>query len=73
MLFLQLEAHSPLQSKEPKHSKNKLPPVHAAGHPPLSTHTHTHTHTHKHINTCTHTHTYTHTHTVNRIARRGEI
>ena len=36
VLFLQIGAHNPLQSKEPKHSQNKL--VHA--------HTHTVTHTH---------------------------
>ena len=48
VLFLRIGTHSPLQSKEPKHSQIKL--------------THTcagkHTHMHARTNTCTHTHTH---------------
>ena len=52
--FSRLEL-SPLQSKEPKHSQNKLAhaPVHTN-----TTHTHAHTHTHTHAARA-HTHTHT--------------
>ena len=55
-LFLQIGAHSSLQSKE------KL--LQELTH----THTHTHTPTHSHTHTLTHTHTHTHTHSFMRTA-----
>ena len=57
VLFFQAGAHSPLQSKEPKHRWNKLLWVW------VCTHMHARTHTHTHI----------YTHRVNRIAWRGKI
>ena len=45
-MFLQIGAHSPLQSKEPKHSQTNFR---------ARTHTHTHTHTHARTHARTHT------------------
>ena len=76
VLFLQIEAHSPLQSRDPNHCQSQLPQTGTEARAYARTHTctltracvHTHTltrmHKHAHINTHTqHTHTWTHTHT----------
>ena len=62
-LFLQVRALSPLQSKEPKRSQNKL--VYADAENKHTPHIHSHTHTHARTHTLAHTNTlHSHTHSL---------